>query len=58
MMECVNSTGIRCGGSVMSNRCVELLYEGWICKDQKNQLGAAEVEVEEKKSEWHCMKFF
>lgn len=38
MMECVNSAGVRCSGSVVSNRCVELLDERRICGDLKQSV--------------------
>lgn len=37
-MECVDSLKVRCSSRVVSNRCVELLDERRVCKDQESQL--------------------
>lgn len=39
MMECVDGTGVSCSSSVVSGRCIELLDERRICKNQMNQRG-------------------
>ena len=57
-MKWLNSTGIRCSSSVVSNGGAELLDERRICEGQRSQYCGAKIEADKEERMKFQKKFF